>query len=98
MGTIFKKGGKPFFPLGGQSMNSTPWQKEDREVFWRALELMRGNTAELPISWGDIEKREGQYDFSMVGILLQEARERKASLIFLWFGAWKNGLMRYAPD
>jgi hypothetical protein len=98
MDTIFKKNGKPFFPLGGQSMNSTPWQKEDRDVFWRALELMRGNTAELPISWGDVEKREGQYDFSLADILLQEARERKASLIFLWFGAWKNGLMRYAPD
>lgn len=97
MNTFFYKNGNPFYPIGGQSMNSTPLQKEDRDIFWKALELMHGNTAEIPIFWETVEPLEGSYDFSIVDVILDEAREQGVSLIFLWFGTWKNGLMRYVP-
>ncbi len=97
MDTIFKVDGKPFFPIGGESMNSTPASAEDLDVFWKALEILRGNTAELPLYWEQIEPEEGKYDFSMIDFLIQSARKRNIRLIFLWFATWKNGTMKYAP-
>jgi len=97
MDTIFKVNGKPFYPIGGQSMNSSPYNKQDIDVFWRALEVIHGNTAEVPIYWEAVEPEEDRFDFTMVDTLIQSARERNFKLILLWFATWKNGTMKYSP-
>ena len=94
---IFQVDGRPFFPLGGQVHNSSAYRPEDMETAWRALELMHANTAEVPVYWEQVEPAEGQFDFSSVDFLLEGARERGLRLVLLWFGTWKNGMMKYAP-
>jgi hypothetical protein len=94
---IFTADGKPFFPLGGQVHNSSAYRAEDMETAWRALELMRANTAEVPVYWEQVEPEEGRFDFAPVDMLLAGARARGLRLVLLWFGTWKNGAMNYAP-
>ncbi len=97
MKTIFEKDGLPFYPFGGQCMNSSAINPTDRDVFWKALEKIQGNTAEIPIFWENIEPQEGVFDFSVVGEIIKEARAYDKKLILLWFGTWKNGMMKYVP-
>lgn len=97
METIFKKNGKPIFALGGQSHNSTTCNPRDLEVFWKALEALNANTAEIPVYWEAIEPEEGRFDFSSVDMLFEQARAHGKYLVLLWFGTWKNGGMRYVP-
>lgn len=97
MNQLFKRNGKPFFVLGGQAHNSTTYSAYDRGMFWKALDALNGNTAEIPVYWEAVEPQEDLFDFSTVDQLLQEAREHGKSLVLLWFGTWKNGNMRYAP-
>ena len=98
MKTVFYHEGKPFFPLGGQCHNSSSQSPKQLEVFWKALKLLRANTAEIPLYWNLIEPEEGKYDFSQADEVLAEAREHGVKLIVLWFATWKNGKMQYAPD
>lgn len=97
MESIFQKNGRPFFALGGQAHNSTTYSAHDLSVFWRALDTLHANTAEIPVYWEAIEPQEGKFDFSSVDLLLRQAREHKKQLVLLWFGTWKNGNMRYVP-
>jgi beta-galactosidase GanA len=94
---VFTADGAPFFPLGGQVHNSSASRREDMAAAWRALELMQANTAEVPVSWEQVEPEEGRFDFSAVDWLLEDAAARGLRLVLLWFGTWKNGMMKYAP-
>lgn len=98
MNTIFKKDGKPFFVLGGQSHNTTTYSDSELSIFWNALDVMGGNVAEIPIYWEAIEPTENNFDFSTMDNLIRGAREHDKNLILLWFGTWKNGGMRYVPS
>ncbi len=95
---LFLVNGQPFFPLGGQVHNSSAYTAADLEPGWKALAALHANTAEIPVYWEQVEPVEGQYDFCLVDHLLAEARARGLKLILLWFGAWKNSLMKYAPE
>jgi hypothetical protein len=55
------------------------------------------NSALVALSWAQIEPEEGKYEFALVDGLIQEARRNRLKIVFLWFGAWKNGLSSYAP-
>jgi len=94
---MFTVNGQPFFPLGGQSRNSSGYNDAESETAFKALTLIHGNTLEIPVYWEQIEPQEGHFDFSPVDALLTSARKHGARLILLWFGAWKNGNMDYAP-
>lgn len=98
MKTIFASRGRPVFVLGGQAHNSTTYSARDRELFWKALDALSANTAEIPVYWEAVEPEEGKFDFSQVDMLFREAEARGKYLILLWFGSWKNGNMRYAPS
>ena len=89
--------GKPYLVLGGQSSNSSTWPKMLPGV-WQVVEEMHANTLEIPVYWEQIEAEPGQYDFSMVQLLLDQARERDVRLILLWFATWKNGSNHYMPE
>jgi hypothetical protein len=94
---VFKVNGKPFFPLGGQTNNSSGYSAKQSETAFKAVKLIHGNTLEIPIYWNQIEPKEGVFDFASVDALLTHAHKYDIKLIILWFATWKNGNMDYAP-
>lgn len=98
MKTPFLVNQQPFFILGGQVHNSSGYSPETMQTAWKALAALRANTAEVPVYWEQIEPREGEFHFKHIDGILQGARERGLKLVLLWFGAWKNGSMQYAPE
>lgn len=89
--------GEPFLMLGGQSSNSSTWPKMLPGV-WQVMEDMHANTLEIPIYWEQVEPQPGQYDFSMVQMVLDQARQHDMRLVLLWFATWKNGSNHYMPQ
>ena len=94
---VFKVDGKPFFPLGGQSTNSSGYNDQESERAFEVIKLMHGNTLEIPVYWDIVEPEEGKFDFTILDKLLASARRFEVKLILLWFATWKNGNMDYAP-
>ncbi len=89
--------GSPYFMLGGQSGNSSTWPAALPGV-WTAINGMSANTLEIPIYWEQVEPEPGKYDFSMLQMLLDQARQNKKRLVILWFATWKNGSNHYMPE
>jgi Domain of unknown function (DUF5597)/Beta-galactosidase len=88
--------GAPFLILGGQCGNSSAWPSEFPGV-WSAIERMHANTLEAPIYWEQFEPAQGQFDTSVVDMMVKQAREHHVRLVLLWFGTWKNGSAHYLP-
>jgi hypothetical protein len=89
--------GQPFFMFGGQAHNSSTWPRMLPQV-WSTIESIHANTLEIPIYWEQVEPQPGRYDYSMVQMLLDQARERDVRLVLLWFATWKNGSNHYMPE
>jgi len=89
--------GKPYLMLGVQANNSSAWPDYLPKV-WPAAETLHANTVELPVYWEQIEAVPGKFDFSLVDLILKQAREHKLRLVLLWFGTWKNGSSHYTPE
>ncbi|MDD2289858.1 MAG: DUF5597 domain-containing protein [Bacteroidales bacterium] len=89
--------GEPFFMFGGQSANSSTWPKMLPGV-WSTIESMHANTLEIPIYWEQFEPEPGKFDYSMIQMVLDQARERDVRLVLLWFATWKNGSNHYMPQ
>lgn len=89
--------GKPFFMLGGQSGNSNNWPAMHPQLF-ETMKDLNANTLEVPIYWEAIEPVQGQYDFSSVKTIIDEARKNDIRLVLLWFATWKNGSGHYMPE
>jgi hypothetical protein len=89
--------GAPFLILGGQAHNSSNYPAALPKV-WAALEDAHANTLEIPVAWEQVEAKEGQFDFSYVDTLVDEARKHDKRLVLLWFGAWKNTGSAYTPE
>ncbi|MCF0160274.1 MAG: beta-galactosidase, partial [Bacteroidaceae bacterium] len=88
---------KPFLILGGQAHNSSTWPKVLPQL-WQTMHEMHANTLEIPIYWEQVEPVKGKYDFTMVQMLLDQARQHQLRLVLLWFGTWKNGSNHYMPE
>jgi beta-galactosidase GanA len=58
---------------------------------WPTMEFLHVNTVEAPVYWERLEPKPGEFDYSLVDMLLQQAREHHVRLVLLWFGTWKNG-------
>jgi beta-galactosidase GanA len=89
--------GKPFLILGGELGNSTSSSLEYMRPVWPKLVALNLNTVDIPVYWELIEPTEGNFDFSLVDGLLQEARKHQLRLVPLWFASWKNSMSCYAP-
>ena len=89
--------GEPYLMLGVQANNSSAWPAYLDKV-WPAVETLHANTVELPIYWEQLERTQGKFDFSLVDLILKQAREHHVRLVLLWFGTWKNGSSHYTPE
>lgn len=89
--------GAPFLMLGAQANNSSNYPAMLPKV-WPVIEAMHANTLEIPIAWEQVEPVEGQFDFSFLDTLVEQARARKVRLVLLWFATWKNTGNSYAPE
>jgi hypothetical protein len=89
--------GKPYLMLAVQANNSSAWPEYLPKVL-PAAETLHANTVELPVYWEQIEAVQGKFDFSLVDLILKQAREHKLRLVLLWFGTWKNGSSHYTPE
>src|ERR1035438_3047419 len=81
--------GEPYLMLGVQANNSSAWPAYLEKV-WPAAEMLHANTVELPVYWEQIEALEGKFDFSVVDLILKQAREHRLRLVLLWVGPRKT--------
>jgi hypothetical protein len=97
---IFTVNGKPFYPLGCESLYVAGYSvrnaAETDEAFKAVIEA-HCNTSMIDIYWDQLNPKEGEYDFSSLDILIAGARRHNLKLILLWFATWKNGNMDYTP-
>lgn len=89
--------GAPFLMLAGELGNSTASDRAYLGARWERLQAHNLNTVLAPISWELIEPREGEFDFSSLDALVEDARAHDMRLVLLWFGSWKNSMSSYAP-
>lgn len=90
--------GKPYLALSGEVHNSSASSTAYmREKVWPNLRGMHMNTVIAPVYWEQVEPCEGQFDFTVLKELIQDARAEGLRLILLWFGLWKNGASTYVP-
>ena len=90
--------GEPFIALGGEIHNSSASDAAYMEkMVWPAVEELKANFLLVPVSWEQIEKTEGSFDFSGVDELLVNARRRNLKLGLLWMGMWKGPDSLFIP-
>lgn len=89
--------GAPYLMLGGQVNNSSNYPAMLDKV-WPTLDRIGANTVEVPVAWQQVEPVEGQFDFSFLQTLLDQARVHDKRVVLLWFGTWKNTSYAYTPD
>jgi hypothetical protein len=90
--------GKPYLALAGELRNSSATSRAYMAPLWSQLAQANINTVLAGVPWNVIERKEGQFDFTMIDELLADARTNHQHLVLLWFGSWKNGLSTYAPE
>ena len=88
---------QPFYIVGGEVHNSDSSGPAYMEGIWQCADELGLNTLLLPVSWELVEPEEGRFDFTVPDALIQQARRYGKRIVFLWFGAWKNAEMTYAP-
>jgi len=65
---------------------------------WPKLEASGMNTVLAVVEWSLVEPIEGNFDFTIVDNLIEDARTHQLRFVLLWFGAWKNGQTHYVPE
>lgn len=89
--------GQPWLVLGCELGNSTSSSRAYLAPYWQKLKDAGVNTVLAVVSWEQTEPVEGQFDFTVVDHLLEDARSNDMKLALLWFGSWKNGITSYTP-
>lgn len=90
--------GQPFLILGGELGNSSSGTAEQADAIIPKLRSMHVNTILMPVTWEQIEPKEGSFDFDILDHWVERAREHQVHLVLLWFGSWKNAVSSYAPS
>ena len=89
--------GKPFLVLSGEWGNPTATTLENLKPLWEEAQQLHLNTITPALYWSQMEPVEGQFDFSLVDGMIQEAWRHNLRIAFVWFGSWKNSTSSYAP-
>src|SRR5271157_2899484 len=90
--------GKPFLALAGELNNDSATNVDYVNRLWPRLVAAKINTVLAGVSWNQIERQEGKFDFSVLDGVIQGARSHNLRLVLLWFASWKNSLSSYPPD
>ena len=85
------------FILGGELSNSAATSVTDIDNVMPRMKALGLNTVLVPAYWEFVEPVEGQFDFTLIDRTIQQARQLRLQVVFLWFGAWKNSMSCYAP-
>jgi len=89
--------GEPYLALACELGNSSSSSRSYMAPYWDALEKSGVNTVLAVVSWEQVEPVEGQFDFTVVDNIVEDARAHDLKLALLWFGSWKNGMSSYHP-
>jgi hypothetical protein len=89
---------QPFLALAGEVHNSSSSSREYMRGIWPRLAAMHLNTVLIPVSWEQLEPKEGQFDFTLLDGLIDDARQNNLHLVLLWLATWKNMVSSYAPE
>ncbi len=78
---------KTFIAIAGESHNSSSSDAAYMQGVWDKAEEEGLNTLLLPVTWELTEPVEGQFDFTLVDTLINQARERKnaSDLPLVWY-------------
>ena len=90
--------GQPFLVLGGELGNSSASDLNYLRPIWEKLKLMNCNTVLTPVYWELMEPEKGQFNFTLLDSLIENARKYEMKLVLLWFGSWKNSMSCYVPS
>ena len=90
--------GEPFLILSLQWDCDSCFSREDMDPLLPQARALGCNSAALLLYWKEIEPEEGRYDFRMLDHRIEAARANGLRLVLVWFGAYKNGCLNYAPD
>jgi len=94
--TLLEVDGAAFLIRGGELGNSSA-ERAFLSPYWPKFQAMGLNAIVAPIYWDVVEPVEGQFDWTMVDELLEDARAHGMRLVPLWFGSWKNSMSCYVP-
>ena len=84
--------------LGGELSNSAATSVADIDEVMPRMRAAGLNTVLIPAYWELMEPSEGQFDFTLIDRIIEQARAQQINVILLWFGAWKNSMSCYAPS
>ncbi|MDR0866709.1 MAG: beta-galactosidase, partial [Candidatus Symbiothrix sp.] len=90
--------GQPFIFLSGELHNSSASHLNYLNPRMKDLQERHLNSVIATVSWELLEPQEGQFDYSLVKGIIDQARQQHLKLILIWFGAWKNAGSTYAPE
>ncbi len=90
--------GRPFIILGLQWDCDSCLAPEVMNPLFPQAARLGCNSASLPLAWRQIEAHEGWWDFGILDTMLEQARANGLRIVLVWFGAFKNGCLNYAPD
>lgn len=91
------RNGAPVLLVGGQVFNSASSSPKAIADSFAHVRRVGSNVVLSPVSWALSEPTEGTFDFSLVDVMLAEARRNDLHLVPLWFGAYKNAGSTYSP-
>ncbi|GAA1660411.1 DUF5597 domain-containing protein [Microbacterium lacus] len=94
---VLRRDGSPELLVGGQVFNSASSSPKAIRDSFAHVRRVGSNVVLSPVSWALSEPVEGTFDFSLVDIMLAEARANELRLVLLWFGAFKNAGSTYSP-
>ena len=92
-----RRDGAPALLVGGQVFNSASSSPKAIADSFAHVRRVGSNVVLSPVSWALSEPVEGAFDFTLVDIMLAEARRNELRLVLLWFGAFKNAASTYSP-
>ena len=89
--------GQPYLALAGELTNNAATSLSMMEPIWPKVVAANLNTVLVGVAWGQFEPEEGKFNYTEVDGVIAKARENHLHIVFLWFGAWKNGTSSYPP-
>lgn len=90
--------GKPLILLGLQWNCEYCYSPEVMDPLFKPAVELGLNAASLLLYWNEVEPEEGRYDFTMLDHRIEMCRKYGLKMILVWFGAYKNCSLNYAPD